>query len=201
MTGGVVDTNCSGIFHLPHLHTHAHTVTGSDFPGISLPLPGWASRDLFVPHLTPHPPLSLCFGTPPPPPTSCRVPSMFRADRPLKLPRSSGGVPSPGPRQDPAPVPRSRGRGGRARGAGRHGLHRGGNRRLVPSGQDDVRRRGRQRGWSRRGQPGGDASVGGGSWTLHIIQHPPGLHWVSFWSLAWRLKKGTFFLFPRRTRV
>ncbi|GAB5573128.1 interferon alpha-inducible protein 27-like protein 2 [Prionailurus iriomotensis] len=44
-------------------------------------------------------------------------------------------------------------------------------------------------------------SVASGGWTLHIIQHPPGLHWVSFWSLAGRLKKGTFFLFPSRTRV
>ncbi|XP_046505524.1 interferon alpha-inducible protein 27-like protein 2 isoform X2 [Equus quagga] len=36
-----------------------------------------------------------------------------------------------------------------------------------------------------------------GSWTLHVIQHPPGLCWVNFWGLAGRFKKGTPSLCPR----
>nr|KAF6484922.1 interferon alpha inducible protein 27 like 2 [Rousettus aegyptiacus] len=33
-----------------------------------------------------------------------------------------------------------------------------------------------------------------GSRTFYVIQHPPGLHWVSFRGLARKFKKGTTFL-------
>ena len=57
--------------------------------------------------------------------------------------------------------PCSPGRGGCARGAGRPGLHWGGNRRLLRRGQDDVRGRRGQWGRSRRRQPGGHPPVRG----------------------------------------
>ncbi|XP_070105888.1 uncharacterized protein [Equus przewalskii] len=93
--------------------------------------------------------------------------------------------------------PYSPGRGGCAPGAGRHGLHGGRNCCLLHSSQDDVRSRHRQRGWRCSRQPGGRSTVRGGSWTLHVIQHPPGLCWVNFWGLAGRFKKGTPSLCPR----
>lgn len=55
----------------------------------------------------------------------------------------------------------SGGRGSCARGAGRHGLHQRRDRRLLPSGQDDVSNRHRQWGRGSRREPGGYSAVRG----------------------------------------
>ncbi|XP_047651551.1 uncharacterized protein LOC125135436 isoform X1 [Phacochoerus africanus] len=69
---------------------------------------------------------------------------------------------------------RSPGRGGCARGAGRHGLHGGRNHRLLLGSQDDVSGCHCQRGRGCSRQPGSDPPVCGGWWTLLVIQSPSG---------------------------
>lgn len=150
----------------------------------------------------PPQPTSAAGSTPPPllfstlgaPPRGCL--RLLGAESPDSVNEFPTGVHSRAHAPSQLLSPYSPGRGGCARGAGSPGLHRGRDRGLLLSGQDDVSGRRRQRGRRRSRQPGGDSPVRGGSWTLHIIQHPPGLRGISFWGLAWRYKKGTSFPSP-----